>query len=249
MGSGASAENARATVSTALAGKPADASDVKDLEAAKAEIRQLRKMALDFQNQLRDEMKAKAGNNGAKKREAVMDKGAPEQKGGAENYVAKVFPKSQDIKELLLGIVTTNILFSSYANEEHNAIVDAFNSERVSSGTFVIRQGDSGDKFYVVESGSLDIFVKTSSGESKVGNQLGPGSAFGELALMYNTPRAASVKASSDCVLWAIDRATYRGILVYYKYIRNKQYMEFLRKVEIMGKQLGVVMSESKIIS
>ena len=148
-----------------------------------------------------------------------------------------------------MGIVTTNILFSSYANEEHNAIVDAFNSERVSSGTFVIRQGDSGDKFYVVESGSLDIFVKTSSGESKVGNQLGPGSAFGELALMYNTPRAASVKASSDCVLWAIDRATYRGILVYYKYIRNKQYMEFLRKVEIMGKQLGVVMSESKIIS
>jgi CRP-like cAMP-binding protein len=84
---------------------------------------------------------------------------------------------------------------------------------------------------------------------AKVGNSLGPGSSFGELALMYNTPRAASIKTSSDCVLWEIDRSSYRGILVYFKYLRNKQYMEFLRNVEIMEKKLGAIMSESKYAS
>ena len=144
-------------------------------------------------------------------------------------------------------IVTTNVLFSSYALEEHVAIVAAFDQQPCSAGTFVIRQGESGDKFFVVERGSLDIFVKSpTGGETKVGRPLGPGVSFGELALMYNTPRAASIKANTDCILWSIDRGQYRAILQHYKYIRNKQYMEFLRHVEIMGKKLGVVMSESK---
>lgn len=149
-----------------------------------------------------------------------------------------------------MGVVTTNILFSSYSADEHNAIVDAFESKTVGPEVFVIRQGESGDHFYVVQSGTLDIFVKGKDGEqSKVGNQLRPGSCFGELALMYNTPRAASIKSSSECVLWEIDRNSYRGILVYYKYLRNKQYMEFLRNVEIMGRSLGSMMNESKFYS
>lgn len=65
--------------------------------------------------------------------------------------------------------------------------------------------------------------------------------------MMYNTPRAASIKAVNDCVIWEIDRVTYRQILVYYKYLRNKQYIEFLRNVEIMGKKLGLVMTESEL--
>jgi CRP-like cAMP-binding protein len=144
-------------------------------------------------------------------------------------------------------VVTSNVLFASYASEEHNAIVDAFESRSFQKDVFIIKQGENGDHFYVVQSGHLDIYVRGKDGENaKVGNSLGPGSSFGELALMYNTPRAASIKTSSDCVLWEIDRSSYRGILVYFKYLRNKQYMEFLRNVEIMEKKLGAIMSESK---
>lgn len=246
MGSGASAENARTTVSHMLTGKPADASDITDLEQARAEIRNLRRIARDFQNQLREELKAAAGRNGAKKREAVYDKG--EMVKSSASYVPKVIEKPKSIRELLMSVVTTNILFSSYANEEHNAIVDAFESREIKKDVFVIRQGENGDHFYVVQSGTLDVFVKGKDGEqTKVGTSLGPGSCFGELALMYNTPRAASIKSSSDCVLWEIERNIYRGILVYYKYLRNKQYMEFLRNVEIMEKKLGSIMSESEL--
>jgi CRP-like cAMP-binding protein len=150
----------------------------------------------------------------------------------------------------LLGVVTTNILFSSYASEEHNALVDAFEIKNFPSDFFVIRQGESGDHFYVVQSGTLDIYVRGKDGEqNKVGSTLGPGACFGELALMYNTPRAASIKTTTECTLWEIDRTSYRGILVYYKYLRNKQYMDFLRNVEIMNKKLGLIMNESKYAS
>ena len=40
------------------------------------------------------------------------------------------------------------------------------------------------------------------------------GSTFGELALMYNTPRAATIVASSDSVLWAMDRYTFRSLIL-----------------------------------
>lgn len=228
-----------------LANKPADASDITDLETARSEIRNLRRIARDFQNQLRDELKKAAGQNNAKKREAVYDKG--EQVKGSATYVPKVVAKSKMIKDLLLGVVTTNVLFSSYASDEHNAIVDAFEMKEVDIDQYVIKQGDSGDHFYVVQTGSLDIYVKSKEGENKVNSPLGPGSCFGELALMYNTPRAASIKSTTKSVLWEIDRASYRGILTYYKYIRNQQYAEFLKKVRISDKELGSLLTESEL--
>lgn len=250
MGSGASAEAARSTVSSMLTNKPLDASDIQDLAQAQAEIRNLRRMARDFQNQLRDEMKAAAGNtttgNANKKREAVMDRG--EQMKATASYIPKVVPKSMAIKDMLMSSISTNILFSSYAGEEQAAIVDAFESRNIEEGAFVIKQGEQGDFFYVIESGSMEIYVKGKDGEQqKVGSTLSAGNAFGELALMYGTPRAASIKAITPCVLWEIDRAAYRGILVYYKFLRNKQYMEFLRNVEIMEKKLGSIMTESEL--
>ena len=103
-----------------------------------------------------------------------------------------------------MGVVTTNILFSSYARDEHNAIVDAFECREIGKDVFIIRQGEPGEHFYVVQSGTLEIFVKSKSGEeTRVGSTLGPGSCFGELALMYNTPRAASITMSTVPVLAA----------------------------------------------
>jgi len=249
MGSAASTETCRQTVAGILQGKPEDASDIKDLESAKAEIRYLRKIAKEFQNQLRDELSKQqsAQANKAAKREAVYDKQGDNVTKNAAEYVPKVIPKDHSIRDLLMGTVTTNILFSSYTTDEHTAIVDAFESMEVKGGVSVIRQGEAGEKFFVVQSGILDIYIRGPEGDQKVGNSLTAGSSFGELALMYNTPRAATIKSISDCVLWTIDRSTYRGIVVHHKFLRNKQYQEFLRNVEISGKTLSSIMSEAQI--
>ncbi len=59
--------------------------------------------------------------------------------------------------------------------------------------------------------------------------------SFGELALIYGTPRAATVKAKTTVKLWAIDRDTYRRILMGSIIRKRKLYEEFLAKVSILG--------------
>lgn len=72
------------------------------------------------------------------------------------------------------------------------------------AGEPVIRQGDHGEHFYVVESGQLDVTVDGQRRPS-----LGPGDGFGEIALMHDSPRTASVRAVTAARLWMLDRETF----------------------------------------
>uniref|UniRef100_A0A915EN48 Cyclic nucleotide-binding domain-containing protein n=1 Tax=Ditylenchus dipsaci TaxID=166011 RepID=A0A915EN48_9BILA len=94
-----------------------------------------------------------------------------------------------------------------------------------------IRPRREGDNFYVIDNGEVDVFVNNEFMIS-----IKDGGSFGELALIYGTPRAATVIAKSDLVkLWAIDRMTYRAILMGSTMRKRKLYDEFLSKVQILA--------------
>ena len=76
-----------------------------------------------------------------------------------------------------------------------------------------MQEGEDGDYFYVLESGECEVYLsKVDDGTTSV-MKYTDGSSFGELALMYNCPRAATVKASSASSLWVLDRGTFRHML------------------------------------
>ncbi len=66
-------------------------------------------------------------------------------------------------------------------------------------------EGDNGDDFYVIEKGAVDVAVG-----GKIVGGLHEGGSFGELALLYNCPRAASVICSKESKMWLLDRMTFR---------------------------------------
>lgn len=107
----------------------------------------------------------------------------------------------------------------------------------------MISQGDQGDFFYVVEKGSFHVYVNPSGslqpGQDGVGEKVAtiePGGSFGELALMYNAPRAATVvSAEGDCTLWALDRITFRRILMDSTFQRRRLYESFLEEVPLLS--------------
>lgn len=72
---------------------------------------------------------------------------------------------------------------------------------------------------------------------------IGETGSFGELALIYGTPRAATIKASTEVKLWAIDRDTYRRILMGSTIRKRKLYESFLEKVSILGEYVVVILS------
>jgi len=76
----------------------------------------------------------------------------------------------------------------------------------------VILQGDDGDSLYVVETGTLECY-KTKDGAEIPLKEYQPGEAFGELALLYNAPRAASIRAKTAADLWALDRRTFNHVV------------------------------------
>jgi len=69
------------------------------------------------------------------------------------------------------------------------------------AGQSVIREGEEGDRFYVIESGAL-----TATFQGDLLSQMGPGDPFGEIALLRDVPRTATVTADEDSVLLALER-------------------------------------------
>lgn len=75
-----------------------------------------------------------------------------------------------------------------------------------------LKQGDPGDKFYIVEEGALKA-TKEMDGAEKTVLEYKAGDYFGELALLKNQPRAANVIAVSDCSVLTLDRKTFNKML------------------------------------
>ena len=83
---------------------------------------------------------------------------------------------------------------------------------RVPAGAVVCRRGEPGDRFYVVQTGSVE--VRLGSGRAGLAlYRLGPGDCFGEMALLTGEPRSADVVAAEDTILWALERADFDRIL------------------------------------
>ena len=105
------------------------------------------------------------------------------------------------------------------------------------SGTDIITQGELGSHFFLLASGEADVYVSKRGGEPmKVLTYTnGSGAAFGELALMYNAPRAATVRASTDVKVWALDQTVFRSIVVGSAAKRMDAQINFLKEVKVLN--------------
>lgn len=146
-----------------------------------------------------------------------------------------VVEKPIDVAERLLKVVGKSPLLRMLDEEQKDMIVSAFTGPILKdAGDRIIKQGDIGDAFYLLESGSVNVFLEKQGEESRKVHSYGSGDAFGELALMYNAPRAATCVASEDCKLWALDRNSFRVIVVAAAMQKRETYQGFLSKVPIL---------------
>uniref|UniRef100_A0A4W5PKG7 cAMP-dependent protein kinase type II-alpha regulatory subunit n=1 Tax=Hucho hucho TaxID=62062 RepID=A0A4W5PKG7_9TELE len=122
---------------------------------------------------------------------------------------------------------------SLISSEQFSEVLDAMFELRVQPQEHVIDQGDDGDNFYVIERGIYDIVVLIDGVGKCVGQYDNKGS-FGELALMYNTPRAATIIATQEGALWGLDRATFRRLIVKNNAKKRRLYEQFVESVPLL---------------
>lgn len=147
----------------------------------------------------------------------------------SESWKPPVNNLSTTEEETLAENLKNNFLFKQLDANSKKTVIAALQQKSFAKDTVIIKQGDEGDFFYIIETGTVDFYVN----DAKV-NSSSEGSSFGELALMYNSPRAATAIAATDVVCWALDRLTFRRILLEGTFNKRLMYEDFLKDIEVL---------------
>lgn len=152
-----------------------------------------------------------------------------------KEFTPPVHPKSDEEKKQILDVLKLSFLFKSLDCHQLDTVVDAVISKTVEPGTRIIQEGDDGDVMFVIMEGNFECKKKL-DGEEKVVKTCGPGDFFGELSLLYNCPRAASVEAQGAATVCQLDRETFNHIVRDASIQKREFYEEFLKAVPLLEK-------------
>jgi len=154
------------------------------------------------------------------------------------DYVPPVHPKSAEERKQLSDIIKTShdgklhMLFGTVTAPTFEKILDATFLKVYQPGDHAIEQGDVGDFFYIVKSGKFDIIVKKGEDPAKKVFEAEQGFAFGELALLYNAPRSATITATVESEVWCLDRTAFQHLVVRSAKAQFQEYVNFLGGVD-----------------
>ena len=154
-----------------------------------------------------------------------------------EDFKPRFIQKTENQIVRIKGRILQSFLFNSLETSDLNIVIGAMEEKQFKQGESVIKQGDNGDCLYIVDSGELDCSKRFPDNPDvdKYLKTYVPGEAFGELALLYNAPRAATIKAKTDCVLWCLDRDTFNNIVKEGARLKREKYENFLKSVDILS--------------
>jgi cAMP-dependent protein kinase regulator len=144
------------------------------------------------------------------------------------------YEKSDDAKLRVRKAIDASFVFNALNVKEKERVVESIKEVTLGSGETVIKQGDmvagEDNGLYVVESGELTVM----KGDEEVMKYDSPGSTFGELALLYNAPRAATVITNTDCTLWALERTAFNVLVKGSMQARRAETDALLQKVAFL---------------
>lgn len=153
-----------------------------------------------------------------------------------EGFTPPVFEKSDSQRKRIAEAVSGCFMFAALGPAQLNTAIAAFQEVTVNVGQHIIEEGaDVGPEdhgLYVLESGRLNVLKKGNDEPVFVYDKIGQ--YFGDLALLYNAPRAATVVACEASTLWSIDRTTFNCLVKNEVKKAKARRCSFLRSVDIL---------------
>jgi len=145
-----------------------------------------------------------------------------------EDFTPPQYPKSEEETKFLDETLGSNFIFSDLTESERKMLIDAMQKETAEEGDMIIKQGDTGDFFYICQTGVMSFVV-----DGNAVGSCGSGGSFGELSLLYDSPRAATCVAGADLVLWKVHQSTFRHLLARSNKEAEANITETLSKIDL----------------
>ena len=136
-------------------------------------------------------------------------------------------PKKIDY-DLIYNSIGKHFFMQTLNDQARNEIIINMSLYKINAGTTLFYQGSVGNFWYIVHEGKLEFYV-----DEKLTKNFEVGDSFGEVALINNVPRNGTVKAITDCQLWALKKEVFckiRDFLFAYNFKGN---MEFLKSIDL----------------
>lgn len=147
----------------------------------------------------------------------------------AKPFEAVKHAKSDEERKRIHDIIRENMLFRDLDEKQTTILLDAMFPREYEEGTVIIQQGADGDNFYVLDTGVCEVYKNENLVQTCT-----EAMSFGELALMYNAPRAATVKAKERSKVWALDRQTFKHIIMETTMKKRALHKGFLEKISLL---------------
>ncbi|KAH8378480.1 hypothetical protein KR093_011630 [Drosophila rubida] len=145
-----------------------------------------------------------------------------------ENVSFSKYEKDERSRELIKTAILDNDFMKNLDLAQIREIVDCMYPVKYPAKNLIIKEGDAGSIVYVMEDGRVEV-----SREGKYLSTLSGAKVLGELAILYNCQRTATITAITECNLWAIERQCFQTIMMRTGLIRQAEYTDFLKSVPI----------------
>uniref|UniRef100_A0A182J8D1 cGMP-dependent protein kinase n=1 Tax=Anopheles atroparvus TaxID=41427 RepID=A0A182J8D1_ANOAO len=139
------------------------------------------------------------------------------------------YKKDFSAKQLIKDAIMENDFFKNIDSLQIREIVDSMYSREYRKGEYVIHEGEAGSHLYISAAGEFEVIK-----DSKVLGVMGPGRAFGELAILYNCTRTASIRVLCDSRVWVLDRRVFQQIMMRTGMQRIEENVNFLKSVPLL---------------
>ena len=169
----------------------------------------------------------------ARKKEkiSIVSKNKHQKSSNLEKKVLELIHKNNPNKEdydMIYQIISKHFFMQTLSDQAKNEIIITMSLQKVKKDTILFKQGEPGTYWYIVHEGTFSLYIN-----NEFKKNLSKGDSFGELALMNDAPRSATVKANSDCQVWTLKREVFRKILEFISNINYSQNMKFLNGIDI----------------
>lgn len=167
-------------------------------------------------------------NNVRNKRIAISAETSDKKTDVDLNSVSKT-TKSPESRKLITNAFQRNKFLKHLEDTQVHEIVMYMFTKSYKSGDYIIKEGESGNALFVINKGTLQVH----QGDKNLGGPMQPGVLFGELAILYDCTRTASVKALEDVEVWTIERQVFQSLMKNTGNQRRDEHYHFLKSAPI----------------